>query len=205
MSPRPKRLRKISNPPVISGFKPYGGKNKNYGKGTVFLEYEEYEAIRLCDFERLSHFDASVIMNVSRPTLTRIYSKAREKMAEALVLGKQLIIEGGKIYFDSEWFACGSCGCYFNNPDKEVETKECPLCGSKDISIYEDFEYDDPDELSPVSNDICICPSCGYEKPHSFGTPCRKEACPECQHQLVRKGSQHHKEILNESSNHKHG
>ncbi|HKK43124.1 MAG TPA: DUF134 domain-containing protein [Bacteroidales bacterium] len=195
MSPRPKRLRKISNPPPISGFRPYGGKHNKSNNDAVFLEYEEYESIRLCDFERLNHFEASEIMNVSRPTLTRIYSKAREKMSEALVLGKQIIIEGGKVYFDSEWFACNSCGCYFNNPDKEVETEECPLCGSKAISIYEDFEYDDVSDASQVTQNICVCPSCGYAKPHSFGTPCRKEVCPECQHHLVRKESQHYKRI----------
>ncbi len=203
MSPRPKRLRKISNPPVISGFKPYGGKSTDIGKDTVFLEYEEYEAIRLCDFERLNQFEASHIMNVSRPTLTRIYSKARGKMAEALVLGKQLVIEGGKIYFDSEWYSCKSCSCFFNNPDKEVEPEECPLCKSKDISICEDFEYEE-EESFPDNIDLCVCPVCGYEKPHSLGTPCRKEICPECQHHLIRKESQHYKNPMNESSNNKY-
>ena len=47
MSPRPFKLRKISNPPVISGFKPYGNK-KNGGKSeSVFLSLEEYEAITI--------------------------------------------------------------------------------------------------------------------------------------------------------------
>jgi len=49
-------------------------------------------------------------------------------------MGKQIIIEGGKIYFDSEWFSCQKCGCYFNNPEKQTEIKECPLCKSSDIS-----------------------------------------------------------------------
>jgi predicted DNA-binding protein (UPF0251 family) len=122
---------------------PYGGRGIETGKDAVFLEYEEYEAIRLCDFERMNHFEASAVMNVSRPTLTRIYSTAREKMAEALVLGKQLIIEGGKVYFDSEWYSCKSCKCIFNNPEKEIEIEECPLCKSKDVSVYENFEYED--------------------------------------------------------------
>ena len=136
MSPRPFRLRKISNPPVVSGFKPYGYK-KNQGRNeSIFLHLEEYEALRLCDFEMLNHQQASVLMAVSRPTLTRIYSRARQKVAEALVLGKQIIIEGGKVYFDSEWFSCHTCGCFFNNPDKPEEIKECPLCKSNDISNY---------------------------------------------------------------------
>ncbi len=194
MSPRPKRFRKVSNPPVISGFKPYGNKNATKDPGVVFLQYEEYEAIRLCDFEKLNHFHASEIMNVSRPTLTRIYAKAREKMAEAIVLGKQLIIEGGKIYFDSEWFSCKSCGCFFNNPDKQDDIKECPLCGSRDITVCEEFIYEDEESVSRCL-DICVCPVCGYEKPHGFRIPCRNEICPNCHHHLVKKGTQHTKSI----------
>jgi predicted DNA-binding protein (UPF0251 family) len=134
MSPRPFRLRKVRNPPIISGFKPYGNK-KNSGKAeSVFLNLEEYEALRLCDYEMMNHHQASVLMGVSRPTFTRIYSKARQKIAEALVLGKQIIIEGGKVYFDSEWYSCNACGCYFNNPEKLEEIKECPLCKSINIS-----------------------------------------------------------------------
>jgi uncharacterized protein len=138
MSPRPFRLRKISNPPVISGFKPYGNKKKSGKEVSIFLHLEEYEALRLCDYEMLNHHQASVLMAVSRPTLTRIYSKARQKIAEALVQGKPIIIEGGKIYFDSEWYSCKACGCFFNNPDKQTDLKDCPLCKSSDFSIISD-------------------------------------------------------------------
>lgn len=134
MSPRPVRLRKISNPPVISGLKPYGNKSRKGKTASVFLHLEEYEALRLCDHEMLNQSQAAESMAVSRPTLTRIYSKARKKIAEALVIGKQIIIEGGKIYYDSEWLKCNTCSCFFNNPDKQKEIMECPLCGSKDIS-----------------------------------------------------------------------
>lgn len=140
MTPRPFILRKISNPPVISGFKPYGNKQKSGRTESVFLYLEEYEALRLCDYEMLNHHQASALMAVSRPTLTRIYSKARQKIAEALVLGKQIIIEGGKIYFDSGWFSCKSCGCYFNNPDKQEKINECPLCRSGNFVSYEHFK-----------------------------------------------------------------
>jgi predicted DNA-binding protein (UPF0251 family) len=133
MSPRPFRLRKVCNPPVISGLKPYGTAKNSPRPKTVFLYLEEYEALRLCDYELLNHNQASTMMAVSRPTLTRIYSRARRKIAEALVLGKQIIIEGGKIYFDSEWYSCRTCGCYFNNPDKLKKWIVCPLCKSSDI------------------------------------------------------------------------
>ncbi len=179
MSPRPIRLRKISNLPVISGFKPYGNKNDAGKTENVFLYLEEYEALRLCDFEMLNHQQASVLMAVSRPTLTRIYSRARQKIAEALVFGKQIIIEGGKIYFDSEWFLCTECGCYFNNPDKQIEIKECPLCKSADFTNYKQPSEANSDSLTKFNN-ICICPECSFEQALQFGLPCKDETCPEC-------------------------
>ena len=46
-------------------------------------------------------------MGVSRPTLSRIYTSARQKIAQALVRGVAIMIEGGVAYTDSEWFHCG--------------------------------------------------------------------------------------------------
>ncbi|HOW39210.1 MAG TPA: DUF134 domain-containing protein [Bacteroidales bacterium] len=186
MSPRPFKLRKISNPPVISGLKPYGKKAGSEPVQSIFLNLEEYEAIRLCDFEMLNHIQASLIMNVSRPTLTRIYSRARQKIAEALVLGKQIIIEGGKIYFDSDWYTCNTCGCNFNNPEKQEEIKACPLCSGTDFKNFEPYKNRIEDTNRRCS-EVCLCTSCGHESPHQLGQPCREEICPECGSKMVRK------------------
>ena len=127
-------------------------------------------------------------MDVSRPTLTRIYAKARAKIADALVSGKQIIIEGGKIYFDSEWYKCNGCNCLFNQPEKSVIPDRCPLCGSDSI-----VNYVPVDESTPVTNrasaDICVCTACGYEKEHEPCQPCKEESCPVCGSQLMRKNN----------------
>ncbi len=188
MSPRPKRLRRVSNPPIISGFKPYGGEVRDQPKGSVFLHFEEYEVIRLCDFENMSHHDASKIMDVSRPTLTRIYAKARAKIAEAMVTGKQIIIEGGKIYFDSDWYICNGCGCYFNQPDKSSRVAECPLCGSDRIENCEAMNVDMAESHRQCA-DLCACPECGYERPHEPANPCKEQLCPVCGTHLMRKNN----------------
>ncbi|MFO7977151.1 MAG: DUF134 domain-containing protein [Bacteroidales bacterium] len=136
MSPRPTRLRKVSQPPLIAGMKPYGLQMERTEKEAVFLHFEEYEALRLCDHQGLNHLEAARQMEVSRPTLTRIYSIARQKVAQALVEGKQLILEGGKVYFDSDWYICKTCGCYFNHPEKQLTVSHCPLCSSSQVESY---------------------------------------------------------------------
>ena len=135
MSPRPKNIRKVNNMPSVEGFRPIA--SNSYHKDTILLHFEEYEAIRLCDYEMKTQQEASVSMGVSRPTLSRIYVSARQKIANALVRGVAIIIEGGVAYTDSEWFCCGVCGFLFNNinPAFKIRKIECPVCHSNDISI----------------------------------------------------------------------
>jgi uncharacterized protein len=132
---RPKRIRRMTNPPHFKGFRPIGLPEESH---PVVLNYEEYESIRLSDFELHGQVDAAQMMGISRPTYTRIYESARRKVAEAFVLGKTIVFEGGKVYFDSEWYSCNSCGCVFNHPEKEKEIKNCALCGSIDIEPYKE-------------------------------------------------------------------
>ena len=135
MSPRPKNIRKVNNMPSVAGFKPIA--SNICRKDAIFLHFEEYEAIRLCDYEMKTQQEASVSMGVSRPTLSRIYTSARQKIAQALVRGVAIMIEGGVAYTDSEWFHCGVCGFVFNNikPALKIRKMECPVCHSNDISI----------------------------------------------------------------------
>ena len=146
MPGRPKIIRKIAVVPVASGFRPYGLSQAAKKKESLFLLYEEYETLRLCDYEKYTQEEASVFMNVSRPTLTRIYMSAREKIAQAFVEGRNIIIEGGKVCFDSEWYNCYSCSCFFNNLSVEKVPLQCPLCGSSDIHNYESISEEKKEE-----------------------------------------------------------
>ncbi len=137
MSPRIKTIRKILNPPVIKGFKPYGQQSHVHATEPVFLLFEEYESLRLCDYDHFNHNESSVMMGVSRPTFTRIYASALRKIAVAFVEGRQISIEGGKVYFDSDWYHCKKCSSYFNNPEKDKEIIRCPLCGDMSIITYD--------------------------------------------------------------------
>lgn len=95
---RPKQNRIILESPVVSGFRPYG--RCCHKRESILLKYDEYEAIRLIDYEGKLQDDAAKLMNVSRPTLTRIYAEARKKLALALVEGKHITITNDNLEFD---------------------------------------------------------------------------------------------------------
>lgn len=125
--PRRRRLRRVVAPPGFKGYKPYG--NRNSRKSAIELHYEEYEAIKLADYDDLNHLEASEIMGVSRPTFARIYAKARQKIAEALVESREIKTVFGHAYFDKDWFQCTQCHSKFTMP-KDQGNLECPLCHS---------------------------------------------------------------------------
>jgi predicted DNA-binding protein (UPF0251 family) len=62
----------------------------------VTLQLDEIEALRLTDLEGLYQEEAAARMGISRPTLSRISAEARWKVADALVNGKALRVEGGE-------------------------------------------------------------------------------------------------------------
>lgn len=88
--PRPKRHRRLQKPPVGYGFRPLRN-NLDEDQGIQLL-FEEYESLRLADYEGHAQEEAALKMNVSRPTFTRIYEAARKKMAQALVENKKSIL-----------------------------------------------------------------------------------------------------------------
>lgn len=95
--PRPKRCRRICGYPDFWSFAPEGEKPQE----TVVFKLDEYEAIRLIDFERKTQEECAAEMGVSRATVTSIYDSARFKMADAMVNGKRIRITGGSYRIDS--------------------------------------------------------------------------------------------------------
>ena len=123
--PRRKRLRKVVAPPDFKGFKPYG--NRFGQKNHVDLLYEEYEAIKLADYDLMKHLEASEIMGVSRPTFARIYESARRKIASVLVETREIRSVFGNASLDISWFICNECHARFTMPSN-LQKYNCPLC-----------------------------------------------------------------------------
>jgi predicted DNA-binding protein (UPF0251 family) len=133
--PRKQKQRKIFSPPRIFGFKPVGYENSK----SIELNLDELEAIQLLDYEDMKQHDVALHMNISRPTLTRIYERARKKIATAIVESKNISFKGGNIYYDENWFFCTQCEISFNS----IENKNsCPFCkkGNNVISFHDHYK-----------------------------------------------------------------
>ena len=113
------------------GFKPFG--IAFCDTAHVIMQYEEYETVKLVIYDNLLQDAAAEKMEVSRPTLTRIYNSALKKIGQAFVEGKSIIIKGGDFKFENDWYKCKTCFKLIN--------------GIQDPKICVDCPTDDKDEL----------------------------------------------------------
>lgn len=95
--PRRKRPRWVRGRPPASLFKPAGVPAGELERSVLALD--EYEALRLADYEGLKQEEVAERLGVSRPTVSRILESARRTVSEALVRGNALVIEGGAVEF----------------------------------------------------------------------------------------------------------
>lgn len=133
---RPTKWRKIENIPTIPYFVPSEKDSDGVLENT--LKLEELEAIRLKDLEGLEQSECAEKMQVSRPTFQRILLSAREKIADSLVNGKTIHIEGGNFTRQICPVKCLSCGKEWNESYENLEAIKngeytCPECGSESV------------------------------------------------------------------------
>lgn len=106
---RPRKRRRVCSMP---NFKMFGPLNNSLDeKESIILTIDEYETIRLIDWEGLEQEQCAERMDVARSTIQRVYSEAKKKVADSIVNGKILRIEGG------DYILCN------------MENKKCPSCG----------------------------------------------------------------------------
>ena len=128
--PRGKRCRRVSLLPNCQLFKPAGVPAGSLTE--VVLAVDEFEALRLADHEGLYQEKAAERMGVSRQTFGRIVESARKKVAQVLVEGLALRIEGGNVEMaEMRAFQCADCGHAWEVPFGTGRPAECPACQSK--------------------------------------------------------------------------
>ena len=124
------RKRRIHMPPRFGHFKPAGVPRRLLKK--IELTLDEYEAIRLADYNGLEHLEAAGKMNISRSTFTRLIERARHKVAEVVVDGREMFIAGGNVDLVNTLLRCVDCGELTPGP-VESEARKCRDCGSEKI------------------------------------------------------------------------
>lgn len=129
--PRPCKFRRIGCDPAHNYFKPRGIPLIELEE--VVLQLDELEAVRLADLESLYHEEAALRMKISRQTFDRILSKAHATIADAIIKGKAIKIEGGNIMTDQRTFQCSDCEHRWSLPYGTGRPGVCPSCQSRDI------------------------------------------------------------------------
>ena len=130
--PRPHKCRRIGWEPQACTFKPAGV--PGHALEQVVLSLDELEATRLADLEGLYQEEAARRMEVSRQTFGNIVAAARHKLADCVVNGKLLRIQGGAVRLSGlRTFACDQCRRHWSLPYGSGRPQACPGCRSHDI------------------------------------------------------------------------
>ena len=146
--PRPFKCRQVGCKPDISYFKPRGIPVTRLEE--VNLTMDEFESVRLADLEGMYQDDAAKKMNISRQTFGNIVKSARKKIAEALVNGRAIKIDGGIYQMERmKKFKCSECEHKWEIAYGMGRPPECPKCQSN--NIHRDSE------------------DCGYARGSRFG------------------------------------
>lgn len=104
---------------------------------SIELTLDELEALRLCYRDRLYQDEAASVMEISRQTVGRILNNAFSKIAEALIEGKAIKIEGGSVVMRRK-FQCAACEHVWEVPYGTGRPAECPSCKSRNIHRHEE-------------------------------------------------------------------
>jgi predicted DNA-binding protein (UPF0251 family) len=129
--PRPQRNRKVSTPPKMIGFKPYG--QLKCKQKIITLNYDEFEGFKYINYDNLQQDEAAAKMDVSRPTFTRLYNNALKKIATAFVEGQSIEIVGGNVQFDKEWLRCMKCYKLIDGNRNHIRCANCEFYGREEL------------------------------------------------------------------------
>lgn len=162
---RPKKCRFVEIEPDVTYFKPMAVPIAKLEE--VILNVDEVEAVRLSDILKMHQIDAASQMGFHQSTFHRILVKAREKIADAIVNGKAIKIEGG-VYKMPGGDGRGPMGGGFGRG----------AGASRGAGMGRRGGFGGPQN--------CRCPKCNKVIPHQRGLPCTQMKCPDCGIAMIR-------------------
>jgi len=165
---RPRRRRRVRFRPDITRFRPEGVK-ESYLEESI-LTVDEFEAVRLKDMDGFDQEEAAKKMNISQPTFHRLITSARKKIADAIVKGKAIKIEGG----DFKMVGFGRTGSGRGTGGGGMGRGS----GRGRMGGF---------ALGPGGECICSNPGCGTTVSHQRGIPCYQMKCPKCGSPMTRR------------------
>ena len=158
---RPRRTRRIFFQPDVTYFKP-AGVPMIHLKETI-LSFDELEAIRLMDSEGMEQNNAGKKMKISQSTLSRLLRNGRKKLADAIINGQAIKIQGGNF--------------------KMVQPT------GRGLGMGKGRGFGGGGRMGGFvagPGGICKCTKCGYEEAQIRGQPCMNKKCPKCQSPMIR-------------------
>jgi predicted DNA-binding protein (UPF0251 family) len=123
---RPKKCRWVEIEPGVTFFKPRGIPLRSLQQ--IVITVDELEAMRLADFLEMTQEEVAQKMQVSRPTVTRMLSRAHRAVAEALVHGKAICIQGGDYCVGQQ---CQECGQWYIQETGDSGSQGCACRSSE--------------------------------------------------------------------------
>jgi uncharacterized protein len=124
---RPKKCRWVETEPGVTFFKPRGIPLRSLQQ--IVITVDELEAMRLADFLEMTQEEVAQRLQVSRPTVTRMLSRAHQAVADALVHGKAICIQGGDYRVGQP---CPHCGRWSGPESEDPPAEGCACQGPDD-------------------------------------------------------------------------
>ena len=168
--PRPRICRRVFFEPNATYFKPAGIRLADINE--TILNYDEFESIRLVDFENTEQEKAAKKMKISQPTFSRLLKSARKKLADAIVNSKSIKIQGG-VYK----MAIPRRGAGLGRGGGRGLGRGIGAGGRGRMQ---------GNAAGAGPSGYCVCPKCGNKIQHETGVPCYQMKCPKCGANMTR-------------------
>lgn len=179
---RPRKRRMVNFDHDVRHFKPSGVCLKDLEE--VNITIDELETLRLSTLEKMKQENAAQTMQIHQSTFQRTLQRTLQKIADALVNGKSIRVEGGDYTMPGK----DGTGPMGQGPiGGQNRGQNGGMVGGQNQGRGQrGFRGGNGSGFAGPGGE-CKCPNCGYEQTHQLGIPCAQANCPKCGNLMIRK------------------